>query len=114
MFKPRNKESFQSKVCEMFKKEATNCSKHRNKLSFTQPTITQQYERTYKMIHSNPADNHMFKVSNRNTKPSCEICSKLTIKTSERRHWRRSGFFIINFEHISHLVLMFLLLTLRR
>ena len=27
-----------------------------------------------------------------------EICSKLTIKT-----WRRSGVFVINFEHISHL-----------
>ena len=33
----------------------------------------------------------------------CEICSKLTIKPPERRHWRRSGGFIINFEHISHL-----------
>ena len=35
----------------------------------------------------------------------CEICSMLTIKTPERRHWRRSGVFIVNFEHISHLVL---------
>ena len=26
-------------------------------------------------------------------------CSKLTIKTPERRHWRRSGVFIVNFEH---------------
>ena len=26
--------------------------------------------------------------------------------------WRRSGVFTINFEHISHLVLVFLLLTL--
>ena len=37
---------------------------------------------------------------------------KLTVKTLERRHWRRSGVFIVNFEHISHLVLVFLLLTL--
>ena len=29
-----------------------------------------------------------------------------------RRHWRRFDFFIVNFEHISHLFLMFLLLTL--
>ena len=29
-------------------------------------------------------------------------------------HWRRSGIFIVNFEHISHLVLVFLLLTLSR
>ena len=28
--------------------------------------------------------------------------------------WRRSGIFIVNFEYISHLVLVFLLLTLRR
>ena len=28
--------------------------------------------------------------------------------------WRRSGVFIVNFEHISHLVLVFLLLTLSR
>ena len=40
------------------------------------------------------------------------MCSKLKIKTPERRHWRRSGVFIVNFEHISHLILMFLLLTL--
>ena len=38
--------------------------------------------------------------------------SKLTIKTPERRRWRRSGVFIGNFEHISHLILVFLLLTL--
>ena len=44
----------------------------------------------------------------------CEICSKLTIKTPEQRQWRRSGVFIVNFEHISHLVLVFLLLTLSR
>ena len=27
-------------------------------------------------------------------------------------NWRRSGVFIVNFKHISHLVLVFLLLTL--
>ena len=36
----------------------------------------------------------------------CETCSKLTIKTTEGRHWRRSGAFIVNFEHISHLSLV--------
>ena len=41
------------------------------------------------------------------------MCLKLTIKTPVvRPHWRRSGVFIVNFEHISHLVLVFLLLTL--
>ena len=30
----------------------------------------------------------LFKVSNRNTRTMCEICSKLTIKTPEQSHWR--------------------------
>ena len=38
----------------------------------------------------------------------------LTIKTPERRHCRRSGAFIVKLEHISHLTLVFLLLTLSR
>ena len=54
-----------------------------------------------------PAGNCMFKVNNRNTRTRCEICSKLTIK-------RRSGVFIVNFEHKSHLALVFLLLTLSK
>ena len=48
-------------------------------------------------------------------------CSKLTIvtleqgvKTPKRRQWRRFGVFIVNFEHILHLVLVFLMLTLSR
>ena len=61
-----------------------------------------------------PVGIYLLKVNNGNTNTRCEICSKLTIKTPERHHWRRSGDFIVNFEHllISHLVLMFLLLTL--
>ena len=55
--------------------------------------------------------NHL-KVNNRNTEKMCEICSELTIKTSEWRHWRRSGVFIVNFEHISHLFVLFVLITL--
>ena len=39
----------------------------------------------------------MFKVNNRNTRTTCEICSKLTIKTPEQHHWRRSGVFIVNY-----------------
>ena len=29
---------------------------------------------------------YLFKVNNRNTRTRCEICSKLRIKTPERRH----------------------------
>ena len=49
---------------------------------------------------------YMFKVNNRKTRIRCEISSKLTIKTAE--------VFIVNLEHISHLILVFLLLTLSR
>ena len=35
-----------------------------------------------------------------------------SLKTQGQRHGRRSGVFIVNFEHISYLVLVFLLLTL--
>ena len=54
----------------------------------------------------------MFKVNNRNTRTRCEICLKLTIKIPERRQWPPSGIFIVNFKHILHLALEFLLLTL--
>ena len=55
---------------------------------------------------------YLFKVNDINTRARREICSKLTIKTPERRHWRRFGVFIVNFEHILHLALVFLLLNL--
>ena len=42
------------------------------------------------------------------------MCSKLTMKIPERRQWRRSGVFLVNFEHISHLSLVGLLLNLKR
>ena len=56
----------------------------------------------YQMLDSNDCstDNYMFKVNNRNNKTRCKICSKLTIKTPERRQWRLSGVFIVNFKHI--------------
>ena len=69
---------------------------------------------TFIALFNYPAGNYVFKLNNRNTRARCEICSKLTIKTPERRHWRLSDVFIVNFEHISHLVLVFLSLTLSR
>ena len=58
-----------------------------------------------------PANIYLFKVNNRRR---CEICSKLTVKTPERRQWHRSVFivtlnifhtffsvFIVDFEQVS-------------
>ena len=44
----------------------------------------------------------------------CEICSNFTIKKPERHHRRWSGVLIVNFEQISQIVLVFLLLTLNK
>ena len=44
--------------------------------------------------------------------PSPSTIKHRGVKASERRQWRRSGVFIVNFEHISHHVLVYLLLTL--
>ena len=56
-----------------------------------------------------PVGIYLLKVKYGNTRTRC-VCSKLTIKTPERCQWCRSVVFIVNFEHISHLVLVFLLL----
>ena len=68
---------------------------------------------TYKITFC-PVNIYLFKINNRNIRKKCEICLKLTIKTPERLHWRRSCVFIVNFEHISHLFLVFLVLTLSK
>ena len=46
---------------------------------------------------------YMFKVNNRNTRTRCEICSKLTIKTTERGTYSTpcSSVSIVNFEQIN-------------
>ena len=66
------------------------------------------------IYNRNPAGIYFFKVDNGNTRTMCEIRSKLTIKTSERRHWRRYGIFIVNFEQVSHIALVFPLLSLNK
>ena len=49
---------------------------------------------------SHPANIYLHQVSSRNTRKMCEICSKLT----KTHNWRHSNVFIVNFEHISHLM----------
>ena len=53
----------------------------------------------------NQAGIYSFEVINGGTR-TCEICSKLTIKTPERGYSRHSGVFTVNFGHISHLFLV--------
>ena len=40
------------------------------------------------MFKGNPANIYLLKVSSRNTRKRCELCSKLTIKTPEPRQFR--------------------------
>ena len=47
----------------------------------------------------------------KNLRNVCEICSKLTIKITERYQWRHSGVFIVNVKQIS---LVFPFLTLNK
>ena len=54
-----------------------------------------------------PVGIYLHKVNNRSTTARREICSELTIETPELRQWRHYGIFIVNFKHISHLVLRF-------
>ena len=53
----------------------------------------------------------MSKVNNITGTKRYEICLKLTTKTYERHNF---GVFITNFEHIAHLFVVFLSLTLNR
>ena len=60
---------------------------------------------------SDPTVNYLFKVNNGDTRTICEIWSVKTLKTPELRQWRCFVVLIVNFEHISHIVLVFPLLT---
>ena len=53
---------------------------------------------------NSPTNIYLLKLNNINTRNTCEICSKLTIKTSQRRS---NNVFIVNYEHISNLFLVF-------
>ena len=80
---------------------------------FLQPLFPNFKQRQQTATIYFPDGIYLLKVNNRNTRTRCEICSKLRIKTPERQQWRHFGVFIVNFEHISFLVSLFLLLTLK-
>ena len=64
-------------------------------------------------FENNPVNIYVLQFSNRSTGKSCEICSKSTMKTLERRQYSLSGVFIVNLEDISHLFRVYLSRTLR-
>ena len=89
------------------------CTEYKNEQSLERLNyITKLGVSSHLSLFSDPAGIYLLKVNNRKTRARCEICSKLTIKTPERCRWYRSGVFIVSFEHISHLGLVFLLLAL--
>ena len=52
------------------------------------------------IFYFNPTGIYLLKVNNSNTRTRREMCLKITLKTPERRQWRRSSVFIVNFEHV--------------
>ena len=54
------------------------------------------------------------KKAKNNSRTLCVTCPNQTTKTPERRHWRRAGVFSINFEQISHIILVLPLLNLNK
>ena len=82
---------------------------NQEKWNFTiQLEVSNQYAKKLLKVNGNPASIYLLKVNNRKTRTKCEICSKLTIKTPEQFHLHHSGVFIVKFELISHLVVVFL------
>ena len=61
-----------------------------------------------------PTGIHLFKFNNGNARTAFEIYSKLTTKTPKQRYRRRSGVFIVIFEQIWNIVIVFPLLTLHK
>ena len=57
-------------------------------------------------VNQNPPDNYLFKVNNRNVKTMREVRSKLAIKTPD--------IYIVDFNKMSRIVLVFLLLILNK
>ena len=65
------------------------------------------------LLYPFPAGNYLFKVSNGNNRRMSDFFSKLTMKTPGRSYWYRYGVFIVNYEQISHIPLVSLLLILK-
>ena len=51
-------------------------------------------------LHIHPSRHLFFTIISGNTRAICEICSRSTIKTPERRHKHYSGIFLSKFEQV--------------
>ena len=87
------------------------CYENFCKLPYNAPMTESSFiDKGWLDIFQYPSKIYLFRFDNRSTRKRCETCSNLTIKTPEWSQWHRTGTFIVNFEHISHLFLLFLLL----
>ena len=57
-----------------------------NKKKCKKPPTMKIIAQNFDKDNAFPADIYLLKVNNRNNRKRCEICSKLTIQTPERRH----------------------------
>ena len=60
---------------------------------------------------------YLFKTNNGNTKNDigkCKMCLKLTVRIPERPQWHCAGVFIVDYQQISHIHLVFPLVTLNK
>ena len=98
-------------VCHLSKTRTPPKKFFRNSAKFRNAYFPEHLSVLLLLENNFPANIYLFKINNRNTKKRCEICPKLTLRTPERRERRRSGVFIVNFEHTSQLFPVFLWLT---
>ena len=72
-----------------------NCWKQKQLGGFLMSLLVKE-SIVHKHPNNFPTDIYLLKVKGKNISTRCKICSKLTITRVERRHWRRSGVFIVN------------------
>ena len=109
MFREKNRNS--SEGCEICSKLTIETLEQRQRLGSINLPLGWYWK---KVRVSDPADIHLLKVNNGNTRTIYEIYSNVTTKTPGRHHRRLSGIFIVTFQEISHIVLVFPLLPLNK
>ena len=107
----------------VFKKCSKLSTKSPNQLTINAPIIETSKKQASWLVSISgvnyltgvhPSQYLLVESQQQNFRKRSERCWKLTIKTPEWHHGRRYGVFIVNFEHISHLFLVFLFLPLSK